>query len=135
MEKSTQSGQNRKPMEAYVVMLHLVSQKRAKFTDIRDLLFWDVWKQAEAIRVMAHINHRLLDLSEEWGEEIPRINAFMFEKEGFCTSYVCENIFKTEQGNQPTPRQIAEYADAIYFYDKWDKVLDVFREEAFIAKT
>ena len=135
MEKSTQSGQNRKPMEAYVVMLHLVSQKRAKFTDIRDLLFWDVWKQAEAIRVMAHINHRLLDLSEEWGEEIPRINTFMFEKEGFCTSYVCENIFKTEQGNQPRPRQIAEYADAIYFYDKWDKVLDVFRQEAFIAKT
>ena len=46
-----------------------------------------------------------------------------------------ENIFKTEQGNQPTPRQIAEYADAIYSYDKWDKVLDVFRQEAFIAKT
>ena len=135
MDQSTQSGKDRKPMEAYVVLLHLVSQKSAKFTDIRDLLFWDVWKQSEAIRVMAHINHRLLDLSEEWGEEIPRINAFMFEKEGFCTSYVCENIFKTENGNQPTPRQIAEYADFIYSYDKWDKVLGVFRQEAFIGKS
>ena len=135
MDQSTQSGKDRKPMEAYVVLLHLVSQKSAKFTDIRDLLFWDVWKQSEAIRVMAHINHRLLDLSEEGGEEIPRINAFMFEKEGFCTSYVCENIFKTENGNQPTPRQITEYADFIYSYDKWDKVLGVFRQEAFIGKS
>lgn len=135
MEKPTQTSHGKKPMEAYVIMLHLVSQKTAQFTDIRDLLFWDVWKQAEAIQIMAHINHRLLDLSEEWGEEIPRINAFMFEKEGICTSYVCQNIFTLEQGNQPTPRQIAEYADATYSYGRWDKVLDVFRREAFMEKT
>lgn len=135
MEKSPHLSQYNKPMEAYIVMLHLVSQKSAKFTDIRYLSFWDKWKHSEAIRVMAHINQRLLKLSEEWDEEIPHINAFMFDKDGRCTSYVVENIFKLAEGSQPTPRQIAEYADAIYSYDKWDEVLDVFRQEAFTSQT
>lgn len=45
MEKPTQTSHGKKSMEAYVVMLHLVSQKTVQFTDIRDLLFWDVRKQ------------------------------------------------------------------------------------------
>lgn len=118
------------PTEAYSVMLHLVSHKTAQFTDIRVLSFWDQWKQSEAIRIMAHINHRLLELSNEWGEDIPRINAFMFDRKGMCTSYVCQDVFKLPEGEQPTPRQIAEYAKIIYTYPKWDKVLEVFRQEA-----
>ena len=79
---------------------------------------------------MAHINHRLLLLSEEWGENIPRINIFMFYGDGMCADYVCQNIFKLSKGEQPTPRQIAACAKAIYTYPKWDKVLEVFRQEA-----
>lgn len=118
------------PTEAYSVMLHLVSHKTAQFTDIQVLSFWDQWKQSEAIRIMAHINHRLLELSNEWGEDIPRINTFMFNRKGMCTSYVCQDVFRLPEGEQPTPRQIAEYAKTIYTYPKWDKVLEVFRQEA-----
>ncbi len=118
-------------VEAYIILLHLVSAKKARFVEIQTLLFWDEWKMAEAIRVVAHINHRLLELSEEWNEGIPRINAFLFNRNGMCTDYVCEEVFKLAEGEQPTPMQIAEYAEAIHAYPKWDKVLDVFRQEAF----
>lgn len=123
--------QYNKPVEAYIVMLHLVSHKSAQFTDIQTLCFWDQWKMAEAIRVAAHIHYRLLELSEEWGEEIPHINVFLFDRNGLCTSYVCEQVFKLPEGEQPSSGQIVEYAKAIYTYPKWDQVLDVFRREAF----
>lgn len=118
------------PVEAYSVMLHLVSNKTAQFTDIQTLSFWDQWKHSEAIRIMAHINHRLLELSNEWGEDIPRINAFMFTENGMCSAYTCQDVFKLPEGEQPTPRQVAEHAKAIYTYPKWDQVLEVFRQEA-----
>ena len=122
------------PVEAYNVMLHLVSHGSGQFTDIRVLSGWDQWKMAEAIRVMAHIDGRLSELSKEWGEDIPQINVFMFRGDGTCTPYVCEEIFKLPEGEQPTARQIAEYAKAIYTYPKWDQVLEVFRQEALEAK-
>ena len=121
----------KREMEAYIVLLHLVSQGWATFTDIRDLLGWDVWKQSEAQRVIAHINQRIIALSGAWDEEIPRVNAFMFDRFGKCTSYVCEEIFGCDDGQQPSARQIAEYAKKIAAYPNWDKVLEVFREEAF----
>ena len=134
MEKANHLSQYNKPVEAYIVMLYLVSHKSGQFTDIQALSFWDQWKQSEAIRVMAHINHRLSELSNEWGEDIPHINAFMFYGDGTCSTYVCEHIFKLPEGEQPTPRQIAEYAKAIYTYPKWDKILEVFRQEALESK-
>ena len=121
----------KRDMEAYIVLLHLVSQGWAKFTDIRDLLGWDVWKQSEAQRVIAHINHKILSLSEAWDEEIPRVNAFMFDRFGKCTSYVCEEIFGCDDGQQPSARQIVEHTKKIAAYPNWDKVLEVFREAAF----
>lgn len=130
MEKAHHLSQYNKPVEAYIVMLYLVCHKSGQFTDIQALSFWDQWKQSEAIRVMAHINHRLLELSNEWGEDIPHINAFMFYGNGMCSSYVCKHIFQLPEGEQPTHRQIAEYAKAIHTYPKWDKVLEVFRKEA-----
>ena len=130
MEKASHLSQYNKHVEAYIVMLHLVSHKSGQFTDIQTLSFWDQWKMAEAIRVMAHIHYRLLALSEEWGEDIPHINVFMFDRNGMCTTYVCQDVFKLPEGEQPTARQIAEYAKAIYTYPKWDKVLEVFRQEA-----
>ena len=38
----------KREMEAYIVLLHLVSQGWATFKDIEYLVGWDVWKQAEA---------------------------------------------------------------------------------------
>ena len=83
---------------------------------------------ADAIRVAAHINRRLLELSKEWNENIPCINAFIFDRNGMCTDYICKEVFRTAgEQEQPTPMQIAEYAKAIHSYPKWDKVLEVFR--------
>ena len=106
----------KREMEAYIVLLHLVSQGWANFRDIRYLVGWDVWKHGQAIDIMAHINQKILDLSEAWDEDIPRINVFMFESPGKCTSYVCEHIFECEkiegsdEWQQPLPLQITEYA-------------------------
>ena len=118
-------------MEAYIVLLHLVSQGWVIFGDIRYLVGWDVWKQSEAQRIIAHINQKILALSEAWDEDIPRINAFMFERFGRCTSYVCEIIFGCDAGQQPSPFQIAEYAKRIATYENWDKVVEAFRQDAF----
>ena len=121
----------KREMEAYIVLLHLVSQGWATFRDIQDILGWETWKQAVAINIVAHINAKLPDLSEGWGEDIPMINVFMFNRNGKCTSYVCKEIFGCDEGEQPTPRQIAEYAKKIATYENWDKVLEAFRKDAF----
>ena len=70
-------------------------------------------------------------MSEAWDEDIPRINAFMFDRHGKCTSYVCENIFGGDEWQQPSPREIAEHAKKIATYENWDKVVEVFRKDAF----
>ena len=121
----------KREIEAYIVLLHLVSQGWAMFSDIRPLVGWDVWKRSEAQRIIAHVNHKILDLSEVWDEDIPRINAFMFKHPGICSDYVCEEIFGCGEGEQPTPLQIAEYAKRITTYESWDKVLEAFRKDAF----
>ena len=121
----------KRAMEAYIVLLHLVSQGWATFSDIRHLVGWDVWKRSEAQRIIAHINHKILALSEVWDEDIPRINAFMFDRHGKCSDYVCAEIFGCEEGQQPSPFQIAEYAKKIATYENWDKVVEAFRKDAF----
>ena len=121
----------KRKMEAYIVLLHLVSQGCAKFSDIRDVLGWGIYEAAHAQHIVAYINEKLPALSKEWGEDIPHINAFMFRADGNCTSYICKNIFGCDAGEQPSPRQIAEYAKKIATYENWDKVLEVFRNEAF----
>ena len=122
----------KREMEAYIVLLHLVSQGWANFADIRDLLGWDFFKMAHAIFIIAHINEKLIVLSQKWGEDIPHINAFMFLTDsGKCSDYICANIFGCDEGEQPSPRQIVEYAKKIATYENWDKVLEVFRSEAF----
>ena len=52
----------KREMEAYIVLLHLVSQGWASFNDIRYLMGWDVLKQSEALRIVAHINEKILTL-------------------------------------------------------------------------
>jgi hypothetical protein len=87
---------------------------------------------AMAIQIVDHINTKLPDLSKEWGEDIPQMNAFMFLTDsGECSDYTCENVFGCKEGEQPSARQIAQYAKRIADYPNWDKVLAVFREDAF----
>ena len=83
-----------------------------------------------AINIVAHINAKLPDLSAEWDEDIPQINVFMFNLDGECTSYVCEEIFGCDEGEQPTAFQIAKYAKKIATYENWDKVVEAFRQDA-----
>ena len=66
-----------------------------------------------------------------WEEDIPRINVFMFDHFGCYTSYVYKEIFGGDNEEQLSPRQIVEHAKKIATYEKWDKVLEVFRDEAF----
>ena len=122
----------KREMEAYIVLLHLVSQGWANFADIRDLLGWDIFKMGVALSIIAYINEKLIALSEEWGEDVPHINAFMFiTGSGECSDFIAANIFGGDDGKQPSPRQIAQYAKKIASYENWDKVLEVFRDEAF----
>lgn len=121
----------KREMEAYLVLLHLVSQGWAIFGDIRYLVGWDVWKHGQAIDIMSHIHQKILALSETWDEDIPQINVFMFDRFGKCTSYVFEEVFGCEEGQQPSPLQIAEYAKRIATYENWDQVVEAFRKDAF----
>ena len=80
-------------MEAYIVLLHLVSQGYASFADIMHLLGWKRYYQAVAQRIVDHINRKLPALSKEWGEDIPQINAFVFiTGSGKCSDYICKYV-------------------------------------------
>ena len=123
----------KREMQAYLVLLHLVSQGWATFPDMREILGWEEpgFRRGQARHIVAHINQKLIQLSEEWGEPIPRINAFLFYKDGTCTDYICENIFGCDEGQQPSPRQIADLAKKIATYENWDQVIETFRKDAF----
>ena len=83
----------KREMEAYIVLLHLVSQGWASFADIMHLLGWKRYYQMNAQRIVDHINKKLPVLSEAWGEDIPQINAFVFiTGSGKCSSYICKHI-------------------------------------------
>ena len=89
----------KREMEAYIVLLHLVSQGWATFSDIRDLLGWERYRQGHGQSVIAHINNKLPTLSEEWGEEVPHINAFMFNRYGECSAYICTRFLGVMRGS------------------------------------
>ena len=118
-------------MDAYIVMLHLVSQGWTNFTEINKLFSWSHFKMGHTYRIVGHINRTIKRLRKEWNEDIPIFNAFIFSREKYCTSYIIKNVFGKEDGEQPSPKEIAEYAAAIAAYDKWDKVIEVLRQEAF----
>ena len=120
-------------MDAYIIMLHLRSQGWTNFTEIWKLLGWEQFYNAKAQRRVAHINRMILYLSEQWGEDIPRINAFVFTGVTECTSYICERVFGKDEGEQPTAKEIAEHAAKIAAYPKWDEIVEILRREAFEA--
>ena len=118
-------------MGAYIIMLHLRSQGWTNFTEIRKLLSWERFYGEMARQRVGHINTMLMYLSEQWGEDIPRINAFVFTGVTKCTSYVCENVFGKDENVQPDPKEIAEHAAKIAAYPKWDEIVEILRREAF----
>ena len=120
-------------MHAYVIMLHLRSQGWTNFTELYKLLGWEYPKNHYTKNCLGHINNTIDYLREEWGEDIPKINAFAFTGETECTSYVCENVFGNADGSQPRPKEVAEYAAKIAAYPKWDQVIAFLRREAFDA--
>ena len=80
---------------------------------------------------MGHIVRKLQELRDEWGEDIPNINAFVLKGDDTFTSWVCEYIFVVEdEDEQPSPQQVSELRASINAYDKWDKVLEAFRKNA-----
>ena len=81
--------------------------------------------------IVGRINRTIERLREEWEEDIPKMNAFVFRTDNTCTSYIVENVFGKDEGEQPSPKEIAAHAAAIAAYDKWDKVIEVLRQEAF----
>ena len=122
-------------MDAYIILLHLRSQGWTNFTEIRKLFCWDNFKMGLAIGSVGHINAMIMYLSEQWNEDIPRINAFLFTQEGKHTDYVCKEVFGTSgEEEQSDPQETAKYAAKITAYPKWDKVVEELRREAFEAQ-
>ena len=85
------------------------------------------------LQVATWVNSTIERLREEWDEDIPKINAFVFTRETECTSYICKNVFCKSDGKQPRSKEVAAHAAAIAAYPKWDKVVEVLRREAFEA--
>ena len=85
-------------MHAYVIMLHLRSQGWTNFTEIRKLFCWKKLKMGLAINSVGHINHVIDYLSEKWGEDIPKFNAFVFTNETQCTAYICKDVLPKREG-------------------------------------
>ena len=121
-------------MDAYVIMLHLRSQGWTNTAEIWKLLGWDQFYNGMAQHRVAHIDRMIMYLSEQWGEDIPRINAFVFSRETKCTDYICKAVFGTSgEEEQPYPKEIAEHAAKIAAYPKWNEIVEIFRREAFEA--
>ncbi len=55
----------KREMEAYIVLLHLVSQGWAKFADIRDQLGWDFFKIVHDESLQHSLKNMMLD-SGSW---------------------------------------------------------------------
>lgn len=121
-------------MQGYVVMMHLVSQGWMRFTDITKLIFFDNFHLGTAIQILSYIHTTIGEIEKDWNEIIPRINIFVFKANGDCSDWVCEHVFESEENGQPTPQQIAKLSADIANYDKWDKVIEVFRNKAFETK-
>lgn len=121
-------------MGAYIILLHLRSRGWIKTSEIWKLLGWNQYLSVMAQDRFGHINEMIMYLSEQWNEDIPRINAFVFTKAGKCTDYVCKHVFGTSgEKEQPGPKEIAEYAAKIAAYPNWDKIVEYLRRDAFEA--
>ena len=115
-------------MHAYVVTLHLVSQGYSNFTEIREVLCRES-QGTYYITILDYIVKKINLLEKKWQESIPPITALVFNTDGSAAKWVCE-ILTVDGETQPTLQQIAELSASVAAYDKWDKVLEVLKQEA-----
>ena len=123
------NSESNMPMHAYVIMLHLVSQGYSDFTEMMVKVLGYEQVGSYAGNILTHIINKIKELEEEWDESIPRITYLIFATDGTATKWPCIRL-TGNKNVQPTLKQIAELAASVAAYDKWDKVLKAFREDA-----
>ena len=130
MENATKKySKEDRPTYAYTVLSHLVSQGDMNFVEMRNLLsishdgFW-------YRNLLAYIVNGIENLEEAWNEPIPRITALVFDKHGNSSPWACKHLTGNRE-TQPTPQEIEKFKASVAAYEKWDKVLEAFRKDAF----
>ena len=115
------------PTYAYTVLSHLISHGDMKFVEMKRLLcishdgFW-------YRNLLAYVVNGIENLEKEWNESIPRITALVFDGNGNSSEWACR-ILTGSPEKQPTPQQIEKVKSDVAAYDKWDKVLEYFRND------
>ena len=117
------------PTYAYTVLSHLVSHGDMKFVEIRDMLGISHDGRWYG-NLLAYIVKGIENLKKEWNENIPPITALVFDNHENSSEWACERLTGNRE-TQPTPEQIEKVREDIAAYDKWDKVLEAFRKDAF----
>lgn len=112
--------------EMYITLLHLVHQKTSTYKELLLLLNRRPGNHL-TINILGGIYYKIEDLESEWKEDIPKINALVFEGEGegkILSSWIVENVFN---GVTPDEEQVDEYIRSVKLYEKWDEVLGTFK--------
>ena len=124
------------PMHRYVTMLHLIAVKKSDFFELRDLLCIKMERGFPGTYLSTHVLGGIIKviegISKEWDEDIPLPNAFVFDRYGEFTSYICKYVFD-DKNHQPDEQVADEYFERVLSYPRWDEVLQVFRKKAFEA--
>ena len=116
------------PVYACKVISYLISQPKMNFAEMRDLLGISHNGNWYAV-FLEYIVVGIKKLKKEWGEDIPPITALVFKTDGTATEWVCE-ILTGNPEKQPTSQQIEKLKADVAAYDKWEKVLEYFRNDS-----
>ena len=114
------------PIYACKVLSYLVDHGEMTFIEMRKLLgishngYWYG-------HLLLYIWDKIMDLAEEWDEDIPPMTVLVFDRHGNASPRACAYFGDSE--TQPTPQQIEEEKASVAAYDKWDKVLDAFKAD------
>lgn len=109
-----------RPVYAHKVISYLIDHGEITTVEMRDLLgishdgFW--YRD-----LLLYIWNKIMDLAEEWDEDIPPMTVLVFNKDGKLSPNGC--AYYADAETQPTPEQIAEEKASVAAYDKWDEVL------------
>ena len=111
--------------EMYITMLHLVHQKTSTYKELLLLLNRGPGNHL-TINILGGIHSKIKQLECEWKEDIPKINALVFQEEEDkeVSSWIVENVFN---GVTPDEEQVDEYIRSVRLYEKWDEVLERFK--------
>ena len=116
------------PVYACKVLSYLISQPKMSFAEMRDLLGISHNGNWYAV-FLAYIVDGIKNLKEEWGEDIPPITALVFKNGERSTEWSCQCLTGNPE-KQPTSQQIENLKADVAAYDKWDKVLEYFRNDS-----